>query len=159
LDLCCGQGNVATALAARGCIVTGADFSPAMLALARRRLEGAVFVEADAQDLPFGDGTFDAVVSNFGINHVPVPERALAEVRRVLRKGGRFGMTVWCGPDQSPALEVFFRVVRGHGAAGIAPPPAPDFYQFANRMRAQEMLSAVGFSDIDFAIRDSGWTI
>src|SRR5262245_35213336 len=64
LDLCCGQGNVSQALAARGCKVTGADFSPAMLEMARRRVPDATFVQADAQDLPFGDGVFDIVVSN-----------------------------------------------------------------------------------------------
>src|SRR6188508_3069603 len=48
LDLCCGQGNVSDALAARSCVVTGADFSPAMLAMARKRVPGASFIEADA---------------------------------------------------------------------------------------------------------------
>src|SRR5262245_43562361 len=53
LDLRCGQGNVSEALISRGCRVVGADFSRAMLALARRRAPHATFVEADAQDLPF----------------------------------------------------------------------------------------------------------
>src|SRR6516164_9784208 len=84
LDLCCGQGNVSEALISRGCRVVGADFSQAMLALARHRAPRATFVEADAQDLPFDDAAFDIVVSNFGICHVPDQPRALAEARRVL---------------------------------------------------------------------------
>jgi SAM-dependent methyltransferase len=89
LDLCCGQGNVAEGLAVRGCNVTGVDFSPAMLEFARRRLPDAVFIEADAQALPFRDAEFDVVVSNVGVCHVPDQRRALAEAKRVLRQGGR----------------------------------------------------------------------
>jgi SAM-dependent methyltransferase len=95
LDLCCGQGNVAEVLSSRGCKVTGLDFSPAMLAFARRRVPGAGFVEGDAQNLSFGNGEFDIVVSNVGICHVPDQ-----------RQGGRFGMSVWCGPDRSPSYEI-----------------------------------------------------
>jgi SAM-dependent methyltransferase len=108
LDLCCGQGNVSEALLKRGCKVFGIDFSPAMLEFARRRAPGATFIEADAQNLPFEASEFDfegietSVVSNLGVCHVPDQPRALAEVRRVLRKGGKFAMTVWCGPEASP---------------------------------------------------------
>ena len=86
LDLCCGQGNVSEALLKRGCKVFGIDFSPAMLAFARRRAPGATFIEADAQSLPFEASEFDFVVSNLGVCHVPDQPRALAEVRRVLRR-------------------------------------------------------------------------
>jgi SAM-dependent methyltransferase len=159
LDLCCGQGNVAEALAIRGCNVTGADFSPAMLELARRRCPDAAFIEADAQDLPFRDGQFDVVVSNVGVCHVPDQRRALAEAKRVLRHGGRFGMTVWCGPDRSPSYELVYRAIKTYGAAGIAAPPGPDFHQFADRTVANEFLSGAGFSDIRMSIVESGWTV
>jgi SAM-dependent methyltransferase len=157
LDLCCGQGNVAQALAARGCAVTGADFSPAMLEMARQRLPGATFIEADAQDLPFRDGAFDIVVSNLGICHVPDQPRALAQVRRVLRPGGRFAMTVWCGPPVGPAYELLYRVIKQHGAPGIAAPPGPDFHLFANRPIAEQLLSEAGFSAIQHSTVDCAW--
>ena len=159
LDLCCGQGNVAEALVSRGCKVTGADFSPTMLEFARRRLPNAVFIEADAQDLPFQDGEFDLVVSNVGVCHVPDQRRALAEAKRVLRRGGRFGMTVWCGPDISPSYEMVYRAIKTHGAAGITAPPGPDFHQFADHKIANELLSNVGFSDMKMSIVESGWTV
>jgi SAM-dependent methyltransferase len=159
LDLCCGQGNVAEVLAARGCKVTGADFSPAMIEFARRRLPNALFIEADAQDLPFRDAEFDVVVSNVGVCHVPDQQRALAEARRVLRRGGRFGMTVWCGPDISPSHEMVYRAIKTHGAAGITAPPGPDFHQFADRKIANDLLSNAGFSDIKMSIVESGWTV
>jgi ubiquinone/menaquinone biosynthesis C-methylase UbiE len=105
LDLCCGQGNVSKALVSRGCQVAGVDFSAAMLAFARVRAPSAIFIEADAQSLPFADAEFDIVVSNLGVCHIPDQPRALSEARRVLRPGGRFAMTVWCGPDISPCFE------------------------------------------------------
>lgn len=159
LDLCCGQGNVAEALVNRGCGVTGADFSPTMLEFARRRLPNVLFIEADAQDLPFRDGEFDVVVSNVGVCHVPDQRRALAEAKRVLRRGGRFGMTVWCGPDISPSYEIVYRAIKTHGAPGITAPPGPDFHQFADRKIANELFSNAGFSDMKMSIFESGWTV
>jgi SAM-dependent methyltransferase len=159
LDLCCGQGNVAEALVTRGCNVIGADFSQAMLEFARQRLPNVTFIEADAQKLPFDDCAFDFVLSNFGVCHVPDQRRALAEARRVLRPGGRFGMTVWCGPDLSPSYEMFYRVIKTHGAPGITAPPGPDFHQFANRNIANEMLSSARFSGINMTTVESGWIV
>ena len=159
LDLCCGHGNVAQALVAKGCKVTGADFSPVMLALARQRVAGATFIEADAEHLPFAYGLFDAVVSNFGVCHVPDQPRALAEAHRVLKPGGRFAMSVWCGPSRCPTYQMFFRVLQRHGASGVAPPPAPDFHQFADRDRAHALLSDAGFSQFDQTIVETAWTM
>jgi len=159
LDLCCGQGNVTTALLAAGCDVVGADFSPAMLLLAKSHLHGATFVEADAQDLPFEDGEFDAVVSNFGISHVPDQHRALAEVRRVLRKDGSFAMTVWCGPDVSPAFRTFRDAVKLCGDPLVRVPDGPDTHRFANRDVATELLSAADFTDIQFDTVDCAWVL
>jgi len=159
LDLCCGQGNVAEALIGRGCGVTGADFSQAMLALARARAPAATFVEADAQDLPFEDATFDLVVSNFGICHIPDPPRALAQVRRVLRRGGRFAMTVWCGPDISAGFDAFDGAVRAHGSPEAAAPSGPDFHQFARRDVAEKLLRGARFDEVEFAIVNCAWEL
>jgi SAM-dependent methyltransferase len=159
LDLCCGQGNVSEALLAKGCEVVGVDFSPAMLAMARRRAPGAIFMEADAQDLPFEEGEFDAVVSNVGICHVPDQPRALSEARRVLRSGGRFGMTVWCGPDVSPGFQAFYGAVKVHGDSAVSLPDGPDFHQFANPKTAETLLAQAGFSDVDLAIVNCYWDL
>ena len=88
LDLCCGHGAMTSALCERGCKVTGLDFSSAMLAHAKRRAPKAQFREGDAQALPFDDASFDVVLSNCGIMHLPDQPRALSEVRRVLRSEG-----------------------------------------------------------------------
>jgi SAM-dependent methyltransferase len=159
LDLCCGQGNVSEALIFRGCQVISADFSPTMLAFAWERVPNAIFVEADAQDLPFKDGEFDAVVSNLGVCHVPNQPRALSEVRRVLRLGGQFAMTVWCGPDVSPCFETFYGAVKAHGSPDVTLPPCPDFHQFAKREIATKLLSDAGFTNIELAIVDCAWDL
>jgi SAM-dependent methyltransferase len=159
LDLCCGQGNVSEALIRRECKVTGIDFSPAMLAFARVRAPGAIFIEGDAQKLPFGDSQFDVVVSNLGVCHVPDQPRALSEVRRVLRPNGRFAMTVWCGPDVSPCFEIVYDAIKAHGSADVSAPPGPDFHQFAKWAVAEKLLTDAGFNSIDLEIVDCAWEL
>ena len=159
LDLCCGPGNVTEALVARGCITTGLDFSPAMIDRARARVPAATFRQGDAQDLPFEDGSFDIVVSNFGICHVPDQPKALSEVRRVLRTGGRFAMTVWCGPDISPSFEIVYGAVKTHGSSGVTVPAGPDFHQFANQTIAAELLTVADFDGIGHSVIPCVWRL
>jgi SAM-dependent methyltransferase len=96
LDVATGSGNTAIAAARRGCEVTGIDYVPALLdrgrvraAAERLRLE---LIEADAEELPFADESFDAVLSTFGVMFAPNQERAAAEMLRVCRPGGKIGM-------------------------------------------------------------------
>lgn len=159
LDLCCGQGNVSEALLSRGCQVVGVDFSPAMLVLARQRVPDATFIEADAQDLPFDDAEFDIVVSNLGVCHIPDQARALAEARRVLRSGGKFAMTVWCGPEASPCFAAVYQAIKAHGHPDVSAPAGPDFHQFARRAVAVELLSEAGFSNVDVTTVHCIWDL
>jgi ubiquinone/menaquinone biosynthesis C-methylase UbiE len=159
LDLCCGQGNVSEVLASRGCEVFGLDFSPAMLELARCRVDQATFFEGDAQNLPFDDGNFDLVVSNFGVCHAADQPRVLSEARRVLRSGGRFAMTVWSGPDVSPCFQVVYGAVKAHGSSEVSAPPGPDFHQFANQEIANQLLSAAGFRGVEIEKVDCAWDL
>ena len=159
LDLCCGQGNVSEALISRGCHVTGIDFSPAMLAFARDRNPDGTFVEADAQNLPFSEAEFDIVVSNLGVCHVPDQPRVLAEVRRVLRPGGRFAMTVWCGPETSPCFALVYGAIKAHGSHEVTAPQGPDFHQFARPDVAAGLLSEAGFSSVNVSVVDCVWEL
>ena len=159
LDLCCGQGNVSEALIRRGCDVIGIDFSPAMLAFADARVPNTIFIRADAQELPFDNEEFDIVVSNLGVCHVPDQPRALSEARRVLRRGGRFAMTVWCGPDVSPSFEIIYDAIKAHGNPGVSAPPGPDFHQFARRETSERLLREAGFHDINLTFVDCAWDL
>ncbi|MER7798241.1 demethylmenaquinone methyltransferase [Microbacterium sp. NPDC096154] len=92
LDLAAGTGASSISLARSGAAVVAADFSPGMIAEGRRRhgdVRNLEFVEADATALPFGDAEFDAVTMSFGLRNVKQPKKALAELLRVTKPGGR----------------------------------------------------------------------
>jgi demethylmenaquinone methyltransferase / 2-methoxy-6-polyprenyl-1,4-benzoquinol methylase len=92
LDACCGTGDLALAARDAGGSVTGLDFSEPMLERARRKSAEVEWVRGDLLELPFEDGAFDAATVGFGVRNVADLERALAELRRVLRHGGRLAI-------------------------------------------------------------------
>ena len=93
LDAACGTGDLALAdLRAGAATVTGLDFSPRMLERARRKTAVIDWVEGDLLALPFDDGSFDTATIGFGVRNVGDLELALAELRRVLRPGGRLAI-------------------------------------------------------------------
>jgi SAM-dependent methyltransferase len=138
LDVAAGNGNASLAAARRGARVTATDYVEELLERARRRadaegLDVATRV-ADAEDLPFGDGTFDAVLSTFGVMFTPNPERAAAELLRVCRPGGRIGLTNW---TPEGFIGQMFKIVGAH-----VPPPAgvPSPLQWGTEARLAELL-------------------
>ena len=158
LDVACGPGHVAAAAAARGAAAQGLDFSTAMVGLARDTYPGIAVTEGDAEDLPYADGAFDAVVSNFGIHHVPRPDAALSECNRVLAPGGRVAFTVWAAPAENVAWSLVFDAVARHGdrSAGNAPPPGGSFNQPDDCLRA---LEAAGLADRSAALVHAEWPL
>lgn len=99
LDVGCGTGVLLAELAREipGVRLAGIDLSNEMLEVARRRLGTDVELkEASAEALPFGDATFDAVVSTSVFHYIREPQRALQEMRRVLKPGGRLVIVDWC---------------------------------------------------------------
>jgi demethylmenaquinone methyltransferase / 2-methoxy-6-polyprenyl-1,4-benzoquinol methylase len=92
LDACCGTGDLAIACAGVGGHVTGLDFSERMLERARRKGPKLEWVRGDVLALPFADGSFDAATVGFGVRNVEDVGRALRELRRVLRPGGRLAV-------------------------------------------------------------------
>src|SRR4051812_13171648 len=99
LDVAAGNGNITLAAARRWCEVTSTDYVESLLELGRRGAEAeglqVKFQVADAEDLPFGDASFDAVVSTFGGMFSPDQDRTAAEMVRVSRSGGRIGLANW----------------------------------------------------------------
>ena len=115
LDLACGTGDLTRALAAGGGEVIGLDFTHAMLALARSRADGppAAWVNGDALSLPFADGSFDRATVAFGVRNFINLDRALAEIRRVLRPQGLVGILEFSRPVgiMAPAATFYLRHV------------------------------------------------
>jgi SAM-dependent methyltransferase len=99
LDVACGTGNASIPAARAGARVTGLDFAPGLLAIARERAADAMveieFIEGDAQALPFDDASFDRVVSTFGHMFAPEHRRAADEMKRVLRPDGVIAVACW----------------------------------------------------------------
>ena len=99
LDVAAGNGNATLAAARRWCDVTSTDYVGALLesGRARAQAEGHTirFQEADAEQLPFADASFDVVMSTFGVMFTPNQDRAAAEMARVCKPGGRIGLANW----------------------------------------------------------------
>lgn len=159
LDLCCGHGNVTSGLVKAGAQVTGLDFSPAMLHMARAAVPEAQFVKGNAMALDFDDASFDAVTIGFGMPHVPEPPKVLAEARRVLRSGGRLAFSVWCGPEVDTAQGYVFGAIGQHGAPDIALPPGPGANDYADPALAYPVLMAAGFADCRQSTVASEWQV
>jgi SAM-dependent methyltransferase len=115
LDVACGTGAVAqVALERAGATgtVAGLDLSAEMLAVARRKLPDLDLREGRAEELPFGDGTFDVVLCQFGLMFFVDRAQALREMLRVLRDGGRMAVVVWDSLERSPGYAALTDIVE-----------------------------------------------
>ena len=128
LDVGCGTGVVAVTAARAGATVSGLDLTPALLADARMNGEIAgypdiAWTEGDAENLPYADASFDVVLSQFGHMFAPRPQAAVAEMRRVLKPGGRIAFATW--PPEHFVGRMFAFVGRNSPPPppGAAPPP------------------------------------
>jgi SAM-dependent methyltransferase len=153
LDVACGSGNGALAAARRAWGNTvGADFVPSLLERGRERAAAerldVEFVEADATDLPFGDGEFDVVMSIFGAMFAADQEKAAAELLRTCKSGGRIGMANWV-PDSG--VGKMFMTIAKH-----APPPegVPSPLRWGTEEGLRELLGD-GISDLRIERRKS----
>jgi demethylmenaquinone methyltransferase/2-methoxy-6-polyprenyl-1,4-benzoquinol methylase len=165
LDVCTGTADLAIAAVdrQRGASVIGLDFAAAMLRIGQGKLHAASLenrirlIRADAARIPIGDATCDAATIGFGIRNVAEPERALAEIARILKPGGRLAVLEF-GQPRIPGIRTLYawyfrhmlplvgRLISKHQSAysylpasvGTFPPPA----EFANT------LAATGFSHV-----------
>ncbi len=155
LDVAAGNGNVTLAAARRWCDVTSTDYVPALLERGRARSDAeglsVEFREADAEALPFKNGSFDAVVSSFGVMFTPNQDKAAAEMLRVCKPGGKIGMANWT-PDGF--IGQLFKIISKH-----MPPPAGlrSPILWGTRARLEELfgaqVSAIEASPRNFVFR------
>jgi ubiquinone/menaquinone biosynthesis C-methylase UbiE len=145
LDLGAGTGTLVPALrrTTPSGLVVAADRAAGML---RRCRDDCPRVVAYAAHLPFAAATYDVIVMAFVLFHVPVPIGALREVRRVLRTGGRVGVTTWGRDSVIPALEIWNEELDRHGA-----PPAPSMVAQHDLMdtpdKVRTLLETAGFRE------------
>jgi demethylmenaquinone methyltransferase/2-methoxy-6-polyprenyl-1,4-benzoquinol methylase len=162
LDVATGTGLVARALTSRyGCTVVGVDQSPGMLAEARRRSNGRTeFVEASADELPFGDGEFDALTFTYLLRYVEDPGATLRELARVVRPGGTVAGLEFAVPHGvwRPLWELYVRAglpaagaVIGNGwreVGSFLGDSIRDFYAAWPESRLEDAWRAAGVDDV-----------
>jgi demethylmenaquinone methyltransferase/2-methoxy-6-polyprenyl-1,4-benzoquinol methylase len=126
LDVCCGTGDLALALAGQGARVTGLDFNSPMLEVARQKLIARIarnpkspidnqnpeFIQSDAQNIPFADGSFELVTIGYGLRNLADWERGLREMQRVLKPGGRLLILDFGKPDNAIWRGIYFGYLR-----------------------------------------------
>ena len=146
LDVACGTGNLALPAARLGAIVTGVDIASNLVEQARAnaKREGLTvqFDEGDAENLPYEDASFDAVITMFGAMFTPRPELTAAELKRVCRPGGLIAMANW---TPTGFIGQMFKIVGSH----VPPPPSmPSPIQWGIEDVVRERLSQ-GVSNLD----------
>lgn len=151
LDLASGPGYVASRAAARGAAPIGIDVAESMRALASRHHPELEFRRGEAEALPFEDKSFDAAVGNFAILHLGRPDRAVAELERVLVPGGSLGLTTWDRPERARLLGVFVDAVTAAAAPPPEVPAGPDFFRFSDDGEFAALLHDRGLERIQVA--------
>lgn len=163
-DVCCGTGDLSFCLGreSRG-LVVGADFCPPMLAIAHRKAGAAMgrvrFLEADSLHLPFSDDSLDAVTSAFGFRNLASYALGIAEMRRVLKTGGRiaileFSQVQW--PVFGPLFRFYFRKILPRLGAWISGVKGPYSYlpdsvaKFPDQKELADMLKRGGFEKVKY---------
>jgi demethylmenaquinone methyltransferase/2-methoxy-6-polyprenyl-1,4-benzoquinol methylase len=157
LDACCGTGDLAIAALGAGGRVTGLDFSERMLERARSKSGEVEWVQGDALALPFSDGSFDSATVGFGVRNLDDLERGLAELRRVLRPGGRLAILEITRPRGvlTPFYKLWFdgfvpllgKLLPGGAAYTYLP---ASVRRFPGPEDLAGLLSGAGFDDVRF---------
>jgi demethylmenaquinone methyltransferase/2-methoxy-6-polyprenyl-1,4-benzoquinol methylase len=163
LDVATGTGDLAIELSRRGAAVTGLDFAPAMLEVARGKAPDIAFERGDALALPHRDGEFDAVTVGFGARNFSDLDRGLREMARVTRPGGRVVVLEITTP-QRPPLSWFFRLWFDRAVPALGRLADRDAYTYlpssVRRFPGPEELAgrmrAAGLDDVRWIITAGG---
>jgi len=150
LDVATGPGHLPARAAERGAVPVGVDVADAMVTRARELYPTLEFHRGDAEELPFADAEFEAVTANFLLPHLARPERAMAELVRVLAPGGRLALATWDVPSSSRLFGFFLEAFSEVGAAPPSDLPAgPDVFRFADDAAFTELLTTAGLRDVE----------
>ena len=156
LELACGPGGLGLAAAARvapGGHVLLSDVAAEMTAIASARAEALGLRNVSTRDLDLEsieqpDDSHDVVLCREGLMFATEPERAVREIRRVLRPGGRVALAVWGPRDRNPWLGVVFDAVSEQLGRPVPPPGVPGPFSLADPSRLAALLSGAGLADV-----------
>ncbi|WP_299951887.1 methyltransferase domain-containing protein [uncultured Ruegeria sp.] len=152
LDVACGTGVLTRA--AYECSghtgrVVGLDPAPGMIAAAREVEPNIEWILGSAEELPLADGSFDSVISQFGMMFFQELRKATREMYRVTKPGGRLGVAIWHTIDQNPAYRDIVAVLEEH----VSPEAANSVrlpFSLGDPNEVANILSQAGFDDIAF---------
>lgn len=149
LDVGCGAGTTLRALAARGVNEpTGIDIAPRLLEAAARVAPEARLIEGDAEDYPFESGSYDLILSQFGVMFFSDSARAFANLRRAARVGGRLVFYCWRALEENPWFRIPHRAVEAETGPIAGDPDAPGPTRFREIGRVAEILRAAGWAEV-----------
>jgi SAM-dependent methyltransferase len=165
LDLASGTGEPGISLAQRVCpkgSVTAVDQSAELLEVAAERarskkLANFTTQQADAHQLPFANHSFDLATCRFGVMFFSNVQRALGELRRVLKPGARACFAAW-GPFEQPYWQSTMKIVHRHVGGDMLPPGGADPFRFSDPGSLTKVLGAAGFPEADESTQNLPWT-
>jgi SAM-dependent methyltransferase len=164
LDLASGTGEPGISLAQlvpQGSVMA-VDQSLELLEIASNRalarnLLNFTTQQSDAHQLPFGNQSFDLATCRFGVMFFSDTERALKEVRRVLKSGARACFAVW-GPMEQPYWQTTMKIVHQHVGGPMLPPEGADPFRFSDSGSLSAVLAAAGFPEVEESLQNLPWT-
>ena len=155
LELASGPGYGTSEISKKTKNVLGTDFAESMVQEAKNLFPALKFEQADAENLQFEDNSFDKVFCTFGVLHFAHPDKAISEVRRVLKAGGIFVFTVWAPVEESPFFGILSEVISQLGSFDVGLPDGPPIDDFSDKERASVKLLAQGLEMINFQAEDN----
>ncbi len=161
LDLACGPGYVSEAAKTFEAVPAGVDFSAKMIRIAKERNPLLEFFEGDAEDLNFESKSFDAVTMNFGMLHMSNPEKVFSEAGGVLKKGGRFGFTIWAKPEINPGAKIMDDAINKFADLSISVPEAPSSFFYSDPAECLKAFQSAGFNpdSMKFITANAEWKV
>lgn len=154
LDLAAGTGTSTQPFYEAGANPTACDFSAGMIEVGRQQFPHLKFVQGDAMNLPFADATFDAVTISFGLRNVQDPKKALAEMFRVTKPGGRLVVCEFSHPTWSPFRTVYLEyLMKALPAVANKMSSNPDAYVYL----AESIRAWPNQAELSEVILGSGW--
>ena len=165
VDLASGTGEPGISLAERvgsSGFITAVDQSSELLEVAAERaqskkLQNFKTQHSDAHQLPFADRSFDLATCRFGVMFFSDVERALAELRRVLKPGARACFAVWGSIDQ-PYWQTTMQIVHRHAGGAMLPPGGADPFRFSSPGSLSKVLRGSGFLEVEESTKNLPWT-
>lgn len=155
LDIGCGPGNSSSHLSRVGADVTGIDFAQEMINVAMSKYPNITFQQADAENIPMPEKSFDVVIANYVVHHFADPEKVFSEISRVLKPGGRFAFAVWGPPEEQSSIGAFFPAFANHHE--LSELPHGPLFGITDKETYQPLISGANLTSFEITHHKTEW--